>query len=148
MDDRQLGNIPLASAGWLENILWVVSLLLILVWAWAVNRIGKRSSSAGDASAPQMSEMAAFEPSIAGGDRHEDEKPDLTRPVADDPLGNLDQDDLAAIQACLNEVANGTHLDDGELLARTGFERDEIRALLERTSRQLRLRRQTKKADS
>jgi hypothetical protein len=47
------------------------------------------------------------------------------------------EDELLLLSNALNELCHGLRMDDDELRIRTGFTRDEIRALLDRIQREL-----------
>jgi hypothetical protein len=49
----------------------------------------------------------------------------------------LGTDELVILNNCLNEIANGVHLEDDEVAIRVGFSRDQIRSLLAQVNRVL-----------
>lgn len=42
MSARTMPGAPLDAPLWFENILWLVALTLMFVWAWAINRVRQR----------------------------------------------------------------------------------------------------------
>lgn len=57
--------------------------------------------------------------------------------TADEIEVRLSRSEARMINNALNEVANGIHFSDSDLLTRTGFSRDETRALLAAVARAL-----------
>ena len=49
-----------------------------------------------------------------------------------DTLKSADRKDLYIIKNCLNEVANGVHIDDSEFETRLGVDKSEVEELLAR----------------
>ena len=141
MSGRQIGGVPLTGAGWLENALWLVAAALVLVWAWAVNRILKRNEAeAAPALTPAHAPIAGSATPITP----------VAGPVTDtEPLPPVDtgsfravsEADLAALDRAIDFLCNSGQVTDRALQTDIGLSRPQARLLLERIVRERTCRR-------
>ena len=132
MSGRQIGGVPLTGAGWLENVLWLVAASLVLVWAWAVNRILKRGEAeVAPAAANGAAPATASTPSPVP-------EPDSEQaaPADTGSLRQVSDADLAALDRAIDFLCNSGQVTDRTLQTDIGLTRPQARLLLERIVRE------------